>query len=280
MANNVFNDKKGRYEVKNVTIETVDQAMFDYLDKRLAPTVDVERGRKRVPIIYASGERWKLIRKNKFRDKNGTLVLPIISVRRIHIDPTEGFGGMTGEVPEIVVSSIIHPKTTTFQNAIKQRKVNGFPEVRKNKVVREYLTLPYPDFSIIYYEINIWTQYQTQMNQILEKGFFKFDYRKTFVMPVEYDGRDPKGNSYYFVGFLDGNVVSQSNTDDFTDQERIIKYSYQIKTPVYLMLDPDGETLSYGKKDGKKVVYKYQNALDIKLKEQIFTKEQFEELFC
>jgi len=280
VANNSHSDKKGRYGIKPVTIETVDQSVFDYFDKHLAPEVDVERGRKKVPVQYATGERWKLIRKNKFRDENGTLILPLISVRRTDIDRTRGFGGMAQEVPEITVSKVLHPKTSLFQNRINQRKKIGFPEVKKDKVVREYLTIPFPDFFQIYYEISIWAQYHQQMNQILENIFYNYDHLDSFVMPVEYDGKEPKGDSYYFVGFREGNISPGSNTEEFTGQERIIKYSYTIRTPVYLMLDPKSESLSYGKDGkGKKVVYKHQSSIDIKLGESVISFEDFEKLF-
>lgn len=280
MANNRYNDKKGRYEIKTTTLETVDQAVYDYFDKKLAVKVETEDGRKKVPIIYATGERWKLIRKNNFRDENGTLILPLISIKRVNIDRTPGFGGMAQEVPEITISKVIHSKTSNLQNLLESRRNKGFfPEVRKDKVIREYLTLPFPDFSTVYYDISIWTQYHTQMNEILERIFYAFDHMDSFVMPVEYDGVEPKGNSYYFVGFREGNLNPQENTDDFTDQERIIKYTYAIKTPAYLMMDPKDESLAYGQKDGVKVAYKYQNSLNIETKESVITLEEFEKLF-
>jgi hypothetical protein len=296
MANNFYSDKKGRYEIKTVTIETVDQSVVDYFDKKLNVHVDTERGRSKVPIIYASGERWKLIRKRKFRDENGTLILPIISVRRTDMDRTPGFGGMAQEVPEIAVSSVIHPKTSNIQNVLRTRQQNKyFPSVSDPKassaIVREYLTLPFPDFFTVYYEVNIWTQYQTQMNEILERIFYKYEHMDSFVMPVEYDGTLPKGNSYYFVGFRDGNVTPQSNIEDFTDQERLIKYGYTFKTPVYLLLDPKDETLAYEQGEayksgeyvegnqGKKVVYKNQSAVNVKLTEETMSLEDFEKLF-
>lgn len=293
MANNFYKDKKGRYEIKPVTIETVDQACIDYFDKKLNIHVDTERGRTKVPVMYASGERWKLIRKRNFRDENGTLILPIISIARTDIDRTPGFGGMAQEVPEITVSSVIHPKQSNFKNRLKARQQNKFfPTITENKaVVREYLTLPFPDFAQVYYQVMIWTQYQTQMNEILERIFYKYEHMDSFVMPVEYDGNLMKGNSYYFVGFRDGNISPQSNTEDFTDQERILKYMYSFRTPVYFLLDPKDETLAYEQGEayregefvegdqGKKVVYKTQSAVNVKLKEGVITLEEFEKLF-
>lgn len=284
MANNSYNDKVGRYELKTVGIEDVDAAVYDYFSKKLAITVDAGENRRKVEIIYVGGERWKQARKSKFRDENGTLILPIISIDRIDIDRTRGFGGMAQEVPQITISNIIHPKTGNMQNLLKTRRENrNYTFQRSTKVVREYLTIPFPDFATIHYKIEIWTQFQTQMNEILEKIWYSYEHMDSFVMPVDYDGENgnlPEGKGYYFVGFRDGNVMPQSNTEDFTDQERILKYVYNIRTPAYFILAPKDEPLSYGRdKDGKPVLTKYQNAVDISMEESIISYEDYEKLF-
>ena len=145
----------------------------------------------------------------------------------------------------------------------------------------EYFTIPFPDFCTIFYEISIWTQFEQQMNEILEKIFYSYEYiLDSFVLPIEYDGREPKGNSGYFVGFREGDVSPQSNVEEFTDQERIIKTLYMIKVATYLILDPKDEALSYGRDEkGKKVLYRQQSANDISIKEQILTMEEYEELY-
>ena len=150
--------------------------------------------------------------------------------------------------------------------------------------VFEILTIPSPDFCTITYEIIVWTDYDSHMNEILEKKFFNYENVggrvDSIVMPVEYEGKEPKGNSYYFVGFPQDSITKQSNDDDFTDQERILKYKYNIDVPAYLQLDPDDEVLSYGKDgEGKKIVYKKQSANQLRLTEQVGTLEEFEKLF-
>ena len=115
---------------------------------------------------------------------------------------------------------------------------------------------------------------------MLEKIFYSYDYRDSFVMPVNYNKNKLKGDGYYFVGFREGNVTPQMNFEDFTDQERIIKCDYNIKVPAYFMLDPKDETLSYGKdKDGKKVVHKYQSSIKTTFKEEVSTLEDFVKIF-
>ena|SRR3990167_2444186 len=286
MPNNVYNDASGRYSIKNVTLETVDSAVRDYFDKKISISVDTEKGRNKVPVIFAAGERWKMIRDNKgLRDENGTLILPVIAIRRTNIDRTPGMRALGQETPFITISKRIHDKTGNIQNLVNTRKLNGFPQLRKSPVF-EYLTIPFPDFAVVFYEIVIWTQYQTQMNEILQKIFYNYEHMDSFVMPVEYDGKKRKGNSYYFVGFRDGTVVPQSNVEEFTNQERIIKYSYTIKVPAYFILDPDDESLAYGRNksesstdDGSKVVFKDQSVTDVKLKESFISLEEFEKLF-
>lgn len=277
--NNSFNDKKGEYDIRSIRLEDIDQSLYNYFDKKISIHVDTDKGRTKVPIIFASGERWKIIRDNKgLRDENGTLILPLISIRRIIVDRTPGFGGMAQEVPSVTISKVIHEKTGNMQNLVKSRNSFGFLETKKAPII-ETITIPYPDFCTIFYEITLWTQYQSQMNEILEKIFYNYNLRDSFVIPLEYDENKPK-KGFYFVGFRDGNLPSQSNVEEFTSQERIIKYAYNIKIPTYLILNPKDETLSYGRDDeGKKVLYKTQNTVNVKLKEQILSSEEFEKLF-
>jgi len=280
MANNRYDDKKGRLEIKLTSIETVDQAVFDYFNKKLAITVNDNGGRKKVPVIYATGERWKLVRDNKeIRDENGTLILPLIAIIRTDIDrePAERLGGQ--EVKQITISSNVHVKNSNLQQRVFQRKKNGFPEP-KRPPTREYLTIPFPDFANLHYQVKIWTQYTGEMNEVLERIFYAYDHMDSFVMPVEYENKKPKGKSHYFVGYREGNVTPESNSEDFTDQERIIRYTYSIKVPAYFVLDPKDEPLSYGKDDdGKHIYIKKQSANDISLKEQVLSHEEYEEMF-
>lgn len=192
---------------------------------------------------------------------------------------------MAQEVPYITVKTNIHKKTANIENLTDFQKKLGFP-VMKKPPVEETLTIPFPDFCTIYYELTIWTQFETQMNEILEKIFYNYDHLDSFVMWSEYDNATKKGNGYRFVGFRDGNITPKNNIEEFSNQERILKHTYQIKVPTYLILDPKDETLAYGRKhgtsktdDNSKYVYKSQNVVDIKLEEKVLSAQQFDELF-
>lgn len=90
--NNYWLDKQGEIPIKEVTIQVVDQALFDFFDKYLKLYVNSPIGRKKVEVIFASGERWALLRKQNFRDNNGTIILPIISINQTSIDKTPRYG--------------------------------------------------------------------------------------------------------------------------------------------------------------------------------------------
>lgn len=282
MANNKYNDKVSKYEIRNVDLKTVDKACFDYFDKKLGTHVDFDGKKSKVPVLFATGERWKIIRDNNFRDENGTLKLPLISIKRMDIDRTPGEKGFPQEVPYITVSSKIHSKQPSkIQNLVNKRK-KAFPVAKKNKVVQEYFTIPFPDFLTIYYEINIWCQFRQHLNVVLEKIFDAYENKDSFVMPVDYEGVQPIGNGYYFVGYREGTIVSDENIENFSQEERIIKASYNFKVPAYLILDPKDRPLSYGRNfgnkesDGKHYVYKFQNAVDFQTKENVLVADDDE----
>jgi hypothetical protein len=71
------------FSIPPVGIEDIDRAIFTLFDKKLAFETKVNSQTTRVPVIFASGERFALTRRdNPLRDKNNTLILPLISIKR------------------------------------------------------------------------------------------------------------------------------------------------------------------------------------------------------
>ena len=69
-------------------------AIFDLFDKKLSFEVKSQNKLQKVPVIFASGERFALTRrKNPLRDKDNALILPIISIVRNDIDFSPSQGG-------------------------------------------------------------------------------------------------------------------------------------------------------------------------------------------
>lgn len=286
--NNQYGDAKGKQTAQLTKIEDIDRAVKHYFEKKLnlrVTTNSDSSSSQTVKVMFATGERWKLSKDNQnLRDKNGTLILPLLTIRTVNIDRTPGPLSMAQEVPSLTLAKQIHAKNSISRNLSYDRRVRGFPE-KKVPTIYEYTTIPFPDFCTILYEISVWTQYQTQMNSILENIFYNYDHADSFVMPLDYDGKEIRGNNKYVVGYRDGSVVPTSNTIDFSEKERVIMYTYSIKVPCYLVLDPETDVLSYGKdkgsreSTGKPITYREQNVVDVKLKEGILTSAEFDKKF-
>jgi len=92
----------------------------------------------------------------------------------------------------------------------------------------EIITIPYPQFIGLTYNVVFWTQYMSQMNQLLESMMMKFD-----GQGHEFQIESTSG--YKFTAFVQGPFGNNDNFDDYTNDERIINYSFDIKVPAYIL---------------------------------------------
>lgn len=239
---------------QSITLETIDQAIKDWFDKTVDSHVKFPNGdRKKVHVGFSSGERWITARQKKgVRDNNGVLILPIISIRRSGIEPTPSMSALGTETATLQISKRITKKTNDLMNLNRNR--DPAHRTPAKPVLYEVTTIPFPDRSIITYEIQVQAQYILQMNAILEKMFHELDISKSFVAEFDNDGRHPpigedfekreKLHKSYVVGFFDTTVTDGGNFEEFTDQERIVRFSTTIRVPAILQLDPEGEKSS------------------------------------
>jgi hypothetical protein len=142
------------------TIETIDLAMYDYINEELNLHTTTNEGWKKTPVIWVSAERSFQIKKDKrLRDNKGTFILPVITLERTSIvknpanrgiywaslPPQRQFAGdLRGGVIEIA-HQVNQEKTSNFANADTKRVIgqNNFPR-ENNKVVYQSVTIPIP----------------------------------------------------------------------------------------------------------------------------------------
>jgi len=237
----------------DITVETVDRAIRDWFDR----TVDVrvktpQEELKKVPVIFSSGERWSIGRtKQAFRDDNGVLILPIISIRRTGIAPDPTKLALGTQTDKLQIAIRVDPKSNDIKNLERHKDPL---DKRDYPPVYNVYTIPFPERMISTYQMVVQTQYISQMNDILEKIWRSLDIQKSFVAPFENNGRQPpRGYQYgspyrnvpdlpvrYVVGFMDNPANDSGNFEEFTDSERIIKYSTEITVPFALQLTPEG----------------------------------------
>lgn len=107
-------------------------------------------------------------------------------------------------------------------------RLNFALENRPENNIFEVITIPYPIFIQLNYEITFWTQYMSQMNQILETMLVK-----TTGQGREFQITSSKG--FTFTAFLMGTLASGDNFENFTATERIIRYTFSVRVPAYIL---------------------------------------------
>ncbi len=273
-------------EYQNITIETIDQAVFDWFDRTVDVHVEFPSGeRRKVPVSFSAGERAIASRQKKaIRDKNGVLILPLINVTRTSIDPNPTMEALGVETPTLQISKQISGETNTLRNLMKDR-IGSFADP-KDPVVYEVTTIPFPDRSIMVYKLRIQTQYISQMNSVLEKIFNQLDLQKSFVATFNprnhpkigeaFEDREPLKDSYV-CGFFDAVLNDAGNLTEFTDQERIVQYETTFKVPATLQLDPEGEKPAIQREyTSYRVNFGGENTCFVRSKEEL---DRFIELF-
>jgi hypothetical protein len=270
------------FTIPPVGIKDVDTALFYLFDREIPIQVlapDTETGAavmKDVPIVFAGGEKWAMIKKGRApRDKNGSLVLPLITMGRKNITqtPNEDISGrgINQQTGELIIRRRLDRSDRSYQNLINRLLLKNQENVaveptdgpvegqvettreigdrsdeltiedggllmpnRRNNVW-ETIVIPAPQFFTVQYDIIIWSQYDTQMNQILEQLVSSFlPQGNAWRLDARDDKKIKKG--YWFVATVDGNLyTAQNNYDDMSTQERLIKYEFTINVPAYVL---------------------------------------------
>lgn len=256
-----------------VGIEDVDAALFALFDKEIAfevSTSDKNREEiKKVPVIFASSEKWALAKKQRgIRDKNGSLILPLITIVRTTIQQTpnddivgRGINQQTGELiiarrfskldrgHQSLVNKLgiktqkniaVSPGDAESDQIATTRNIGeltddptftegGVLASNNRNNVFETIAIPTPQFYTSMFEITFWAQYQIQLNQMLERLISSF-------LPQAQSWKLNTKAGYWFIAMVDGNVYnSETNIDDMSSEERMMKYKFSIKVPAYIL---------------------------------------------
>ena len=91
-------DKDEQPNISN-SIMDMDKAIMYYFNEVIKPTVIDNGETVKVPVMYASPERWYAIQRNGFmRDKRQQLIVPVIAFRRTSMEKNENIDSKAQEV--------------------------------------------------------------------------------------------------------------------------------------------------------------------------------------
>ena len=252
------------------TLETIDQALYDWIDKEANIFSTTNKGWKKSPVIWMSSERSHQVKNRKeLRDDNGALILPLITVSRASVvkDP-QNKGIFQANIPpaadyrggSITINRRINQdKTANFANADVKRKGRyasdgkaardqiTFPS-KNEKVVYQSMSIPLPVYVDVEYEITLRAEYQQQMNEMVTPFVTKTGGINYFLL--EKDG-------HRFESFIDQRFSQDNNVSSLQADERMYQTTVKIKVLGYLI----GE----GKNQAKPKVVIRENAVEVKI---------------
>jgi hypothetical protein len=237
------------YIIPSCNLEDVDRAVYDFFDKQAIFQYTHQGASKKVPVIFATGERFAILRRKKpLRDKHGALILPLISLMRTDVNMTNTMGIGYSELLPLKVKVRVAKQNENYQ------RVNNFNELEnarnaqvfnrqsgglgglfynqkppEQKIVYETITIPPVKFFTATYDITFWCQYTQQMTEMMATlmASFQNNYQRTVRLETT------KG--YWFVGYFGEQFNSDNNFDSMNEEERLIKHNFQVTVPAYLV---------------------------------------------
>ncbi len=235
-------EKKDSVPLKEVqfmpsTIETIDFALYDWLNEGLGIFCTTNEGWKRVPLVWSMPERSFQIKSDKDLRKKDVFVLPAISIERTSMEKDPNFKGVAwSHIPRqndpkggaiTVARRIQQKKTSNFANADAKRlfRQKTYP-FKNEKIVYETITMPLPTYVVINYKLTVNTEYQQQMNEIITP-FLAF--------PGQINNFFINRDGHKFEGFVQGDFGLENNISNLSEEERNFKTTINLKILGYLM---------------------------------------------
>ncbi len=259
-------------ELMPSSLETIDKAMLRFVDEELNLFTTTNDGFKKVPVLWVTAERAFQIKHNKdLRDKEETLILPLITVNRTTTTKEMNYRGTVyanlypvndakgGTIT--IARTINQKKTAEFQNALANRKYGEDRNVsskmlntnKRNmstaKTVYETITMPIPTWVKVMYQISIRTEYQQQMNELI-RPFLTVPGNSRMPKRIEAEG-------HFYEIFIDGGFANNSNQANIGMEQRNYETDISIEVLGYLI----GE----GENQERPKIVKRENAVEIKL---------------
>lgn len=216
------------------TLETIDTAVYDWVNDQMNVFANTNRGWAKVPVIWVSAERAHQSKSNKsLRDKEGALVFPIITVERTSVEKDLAFKGAVqanvfpnsdyrgGSIP--LTREINQVKTKNFQNADSKKthgQINFKVEPKNEKIVYTHKSIPMPTYVTAMYKILLRGEYQQQINEMSQPFMVSTGGINSLVL---------SNSGYRYEAFLQPSYAQDNNAASLDIEERIYQTSVELK---------------------------------------------------
>lgn len=209
--------KDGDIKNPSVTLMDMDGAILHYFEKVIKPSVEDNGENVKVPVMYASPERWKAIQRDGFmKDKKRQTITPVIAYRRTSIEKDESL-----PIDKLDANNPHH--FYTFEKKFSNvNRYDNFSTQIGLLPQKEYYNVTMPDYVTITYDFIVWTTYIEQMNKIVE--------RVVYSDGAYWGDPDKMRFRTHIDSFTDATEVS--------DAERLVRTTFTVTMKGYLL--PEG----------------------------------------
>mgnify|MGYP003112509031 CR=1 FL=1 len=245
------------------TLENVDFAVYEYFDQIVNISSTTSDGFKKVPLFWVTPERSFARKFRALRDDNGMVIYPLVTMERKGINKDKAKRGKyyaaldrirsmsQGQIT--VARRLNQDETNKFATADAYRTSNLTPpdrnKKRKNKkVVYETITMPYPIYLDMSYEIMLFAEYQQQMNEMINAIIDGTNPSNYFVV---------ERNGHAYEAFVQPEFAFDNNISSLQENERLYKTTVNLKVFAY--------TIGSGKNENLPKIIKKQNAVEVKI---------------
>lgn len=261
------------------TLESIDFALYNWIDTDLNIFSNTTEGWKKVPITWVTAERAHQLKNDKdIRDSSGMIKYPIITLERKSIIKDISKSPIPANIKSVydkngaaltITSVINQEKTSNFRNADLNKNViplyrnKGMfslkdpRRIQNNKVVYQIASIPMQIYVMINYEIHIKTDYMQQLNEIITPFYVKNGNQKAVTL---------KNDQYKYEAFIK-EITPDSNSNNLNEERKT--YSAKIDMEVVGKLSYSGNNL-----DKPKITI-VENAVEVKLpRERVIFEDQ------
>lgn len=231
---------KEKVKFQKSTLETIDTGLYEWA-KDLGLITNTNKGLYEVPVLWLGTERvWQVKNDQRIRDKVGKLILPLVTINRDSVAKDPNFKGSfqanLAENPDYkggatpVGSNINQDKTQNFQNTRIARQTSNKQTTGRiddnEEIIRNTYNSPIPVYVTINYAITLRTEYQQQMNDLIQPFISATGQINSFVF--QKDG-------HRYEAFIQQDYSMNNNTTNVGEEERMFETKVQIKVLGYLV---------------------------------------------
>ena len=200
----------------SITLKDVDTAILNHVKNVMKPRVREANETFKIPVYYGNEERWKAVRRRGvLRDKNNSLILPLIMLRRTEVSRND----LSGQsFPHDVKRNSV--EVVRANKWSKDNQYDRFSVQQGVQPVYDVITTGMPNYTDVTYEFVLWTNFIEQMNPLVE----------SFVDQSHTYWGDGTNNKFLCT------IDSVSDASEMNqDGERFIKSTFSVTTKAYLL---------------------------------------------